>query len=283
MRPTANPASAALAALLVFLATLVLVLAPVTPAAAIASGRPVGPDEFRRDMPWLVLIQTRGTTGICAGALIAPRYVLTAGHCAGANREVFYGSPSREAARRVAVEDAIIHPRFSRDPMTHDLALLRLVRPVRARPLPVASLAEAWSLVRPNGTGQVMGWGSIPGEQRPDVLRVAEVSFDEVGMLGTHIAYRSQRGGPCGGDSGGPLVVRGHDGQLVLVGIASVTDGNLCAKGGGIAAYSNAPAMLDFIREHVTGLPDRPPPLDFSGSGIGAAESQPASAAKTLP
>lgn len=234
-------------------------------------------------MPWLVLIQTPGTTGICAGALIAPRYVLTAGHCAGANREVFYGSPSRKAARRVAVEDAIIHPRFSRDPMTHDLALLRLVRPVRARALPVASLAEAWSVLRPNGTGKVMGWGSIPGEQRPDVLRVADVSFDEVGMLGTHIAYRSRRGGPCGGDSGGPLVVRGQDGLAVLVGVASVTDGNLCAQGGGMAAYSNAPAMLDFIREHVSGFRERPPPLDFSGYRRGATESQAASAAKTLP
>lgn len=245
------------------LPALLLALLPAPPAGAIASGRPVGPEEFQRDTPWAVVVRTRGSSGICTGALISPTWVLTAGHCAGPGRDVYVGSPSREAARRVAVREAIIHPRFSREPMAYDMALLRLVRPLRIRPLPIASRAEAWDLLRVNGRGRVLGWGAVPGEARPDVLRVAEVTFEELGITGTQIAYRSGRGGPCGGDSGGPLVVRGRDDEAVLVGVASVTDGNLCAAGGGGAAYTNVPALAAFIREHVSDLRERPPPLDF--------------------
>lgn len=263
-----------------------LALLPAPPAGAIASGRPVGPEEFQQDTPWAVVVTTRGSAGICTGALISPTHVLTAGHCAGPGRDVYVGSPSREAARRVAVREAIIHPRFRRDPMAYDMALLRLVRPLRIRPLPIASRAEAWDLLRVNAKGRVLGWGAVPGESRPDVLRVAEVTFEALGIAGSQIAYRSARGGPCGGDSGGPLVIRGHDDQAVLVGVASVTDGNLCATGGGGAAYTNVPALVAFIREHVSDLRERPPPLDFPArraTGGAVPESSGPSAANSLP
>ena len=148
--------------------------------------------------------------------------------------------------------------------LAYDLGLLRLVRPVRVRPVAVASRAESWDLVRPGGMGTILGWGgTVSGLARSDLLLRADIHFTELGIVGTHIAYRTPRGGPCGGDSGGPLLVMGHDGKPVLVGVASITDGNLCAAGGGTAGYTDVSAMLDFIREHVPDLPERLPPLEF--------------------
>ena len=100
----------------------------------------------------------------------------------------------------------------------------------------------------------ILGWGKLPGgAEHSDQLVQAPVHLRDLGANGTHLLYRD-RSGPCGGDSGGPLVVEGVGGQAVLVGIASVTDGNLCKKGGGIALYTNIAAVRGFVREHVPAL-----------------------------
>lgn len=245
-------------------AALLAGLLVATRSAAIANGEPPTEAEFAADFPWVVVLARDDGSGVCTGSLIAPRYVLTAAHCAGDGLHVLYGNRSREAARRVAVREAIRHPKYAGQPMAYDLGLLRLARPLRVRPVPVTSRAESWDLVRPGASAAILGWGNTTGGGgRPDLLQRARFDFTELGIIGTHIAYSTPRGGPCGGDSGGPLLVTGQDGRPVLVGVASITDGNLCATGGGMAGYTNVAALLDFIREHVPDLPQRPPPLDF--------------------
>ncbi len=235
---------------------------------AITGGVPVSDAEFAAETPWVVVVASREGPGLCTGVLVSPRFVLTAGHCSGGRLEVLFGSPSRAAARRVAVREAIVHPKFRRGPLDYDLGLLRLVRPVRVTPVAIASRTESWDLLRPHREATIMGWGSIvPGGEKPDVLRRAGIVFTEIGIIGTRIGYWSERGGPCGGDSGGPLLLRGHDDASVLVGIASTTGGNLCEAGGGSAAYMNVAVLMDFIRQHVPDLRERLPPLEFAGPG----------------
>lgn len=235
---------------------------------AITSGVPVSDAEFAAETPWVVVVANRAGPGLCTGVLISPRFVLTAGHCSGGRLEVFFGSPSRAAARRVGVREAIIHPKFRREPIEYDLGLLRLVRPVRVTPVAIASRVESWDLIRPHREATILGWGSmVSGGEKPDVLRRANILFTEIGIIGTHIGYWSERGGPCGGDSGGPMLIRAHDDTSVLVGIASTTGGNLCEAGGGSAAYTNVSALMDFIRQYVPDLRERPPPLEFAGPG----------------
>lgn len=236
-------------------------------AAAIANGDVPTEEEFTAAYPWAVVLSAEGRTNACAGSLISPRYVLTAAHCAKPGLTVLYGSRSRAEARRVPVREVIRHPQYTSSPMTNDIALLRLARPLRLKPVPIAGPAEAWLLLRRGSSGTILGWGGVNDRLgRPELVRVAEVTFAELGMVGTHIAFYSPSGGPCGGDSGGPLVIEGHDGQSVLVGIASVTDGSLCATGGGRSGYTRVPLLLDFIRRHVSDLPERAPPLDFDAA-----------------
>lgn len=232
--------------------------------AAIASGAPPTDAEFSTESPWAVVLVRADDPGICTGSLISPRYVLTAAHCASPGLSVLYGNRSRDRARRVAVREIIRHPKYLSQPNAYDLGLLRLARPLRVRPVPIASRAESWDLVRPGSAATILGWGAtVNGVQWPDILLRATIHLSSLGVIGTHLYYDSPEGGPCGGDSGGPLLVTGYDGQPVLVGVASVTSGNLCATGGGIAGYTDVSVLLDFIREHVPDLPERLPPVEF--------------------
>ena len=238
------------------------------PLYAIAGGEQPTEASFAAETPWAVVLAQDSGPDVCTGSLISSRFVLTAAHCAHDGRFVLWGNRSKTAARRIAVREVIRHPQYTSQPNAYDIGLLRLVRPLHVRPVAIAGRAESWALLRSASSATILGWGhTVTGVERPDILLRMEIQFADLRIIGTHIAYDTPRGGPCGGDSGGPLLITGHDGQPVLVGVASITDGNLCAKGGGMAGYTDVASRLDFIRENVPDLPERPPPLEF-GPGL---------------
>ena len=232
---------------------LLLVAAPV--ARAIVHGKAVSQARFLRDYPWAVALENPLTGGVCTGVLVSPTYVLTAAHCTAANKRVLYGNASRKRARRIGVARAIRHPGYDRRTGQFDVGLLRLPEPLPARPVSLISEGEYLLLVKPDAPAQILGWGKRPGTDFSDLLVKADIRLRWLGWRGTGLLYDDQ-GGPCGGDSGGPMLVRGLDGRPVLVGVASTTAGNLCAKGGGIAIYTNIVAVRRFIEDNVKDLPD---------------------------
>lgn len=238
--------------ILILLAAASGLIAP--PVMAVVHGKSVNQSQFLAGYPWAVALENPISGGVCTAVLISPTFVLTAAHCTGPEKRVLVGHTTRSRARVIEVAAAIRHPGYDNSTHQFDVGLLRLAEPVRLTPISLISKGEYLLLVKPDAEAEVMGWGKRPGTDFSESLVRADIRFQFIAFRGTYIFYEDQ-GGPCGGDSGGPLVIKGLDGDPVLVGIASTTDGNLCAKGGGIAAYTNIAAVRKWIIANVPDLP----------------------------
>jgi secreted trypsin-like serine protease len=51
------------------------------------------------------------------------------------------------------------------------------------------------------------------------------------------------------------MIMQTLDNRRVLVGVASATDGNLCARGGGVAIYTNLSVVREFIDRKMRQFP----------------------------
>lgn len=180
--------------------------------------------------------------GLCGGAVISTRTVLTAAHCVDIASEstIIYGAhnrliiePSQQRLRVVAAAGQIIlHPQWTPSLIQNDVATLQTATPVTLNAfvqiIPLASGARTFE----NDPATVSGWGRFQDNlpQASDVLRFyrgtilsqanCRTRFPGVIQENNICLSGLNNGGACQGDSGGPLTYH-LNGESLHIGIVS--------------------------------------------------------------
>lgn len=227
--------------------------------------------------PWLATLMSSfkfGSFHTCAGALIAPRWVLTAAHCVDGkfpNRvslnllDLAVSTPGERKNRKVTKR--IVHPQYVEEFDRNDIALLKLQSPITdIEPLELYRGRD----LNPDDQFGISGWGATLQNADADSteLREATVRFvsDANCTQGSDFfaGYPSDFILPgmmcaaedgidtCQGDSGGPMFFRegGEHEEAQAVGVVSW--GNGCALPDFPGVYTDVKDYVGWI-ESVAG------------------------------
>lgn len=212
------------------------------------------------------MIQEEGENPICAGTLIAPEWILSAGHCYGHLNWAQIGrhnySDPDEFYEDIPIVEEIQHPDFRQIPLKNDVMLAKLAYPSE---FPPVKLNDGSIKLSAGEDLTVMGWGkpTFRGSRKSEVLRVANVNY--VPSFLCKVAYITRVGGisddmlcawglmkdACKGDSGGALIAEGENAnEDVQVGLVSWGYG--CAFAHFPGVYTRISEVMDFIESHVS-------------------------------
>jgi secreted trypsin-like serine protease len=233
----------------------VAALLAAAPASAIVGGAPPSTDGVGRSV--VTIIGSRGT--FCSGALIAPRLVLTAGHCVQAGtdyRIVEYDSAHKPQLK--VVLRAVAHPAFNMQAIpahraSADVALLELDAPTRNAVS--AALGVPQLPLAPGNAFTIAGIGvTIRGDGKSGgVVRTASlVATGKPGTLQIRLVDPATQGtkeglGACTGDSGGPLFEQQPAGAVIVGVISWSTGANGSAGCGGMTGTTPLTLYRDWI------------------------------------
>ncbi|XP_052015762.1 granzyme A-like [Apodemus sylvaticus] len=218
--------------------------------------------------PYTVLLKLNSKS-ICAGALIAKDWVLTAAHCnLGKRSEVILGAHStkKEPEQQIlSVKKAFPNPCFDKYTHKGDLQLLQLNKKATInRNVAVLRLPEKADDVKPGTRCQVAGWGSSCNKSpHSDTLREVNITVIDrknckdkkhcnfnPGIGLNMICAESLQGGKdsCNKDSGSPLLC-----DRILQGIALGLKGK-CGDPRGPGVYTFiSETYLQWIKKTMKG------------------------------
>lgn len=210
----------------------------------------------------------------CTGTLVAPDWVLTAGHCSSltgsaiatpasfppSSFDVVVNTVARsgEGGERLSV-DRVVVPGEYLGTSGFDTSLLHLSTPAKTAPVPVAGVGYE-ALWRPNVLTEVAGFGATREDGRPPAtlqeVRIpittdsaCAAKYDSY-ETGTQLCAGYAEGGrdSCQGDSGGPMFSRTANGALFVVGATSYGEG--CARPNvpGVYARLSDRVLREFVR-----------------------------------
>lgn len=210
------------------------------------------------EYPYLAFIEgVQATAGYaCTGTVVAPRVVLTAGHCVEDIESSSIVEPTLIAvatgvsnlktipqAQISTVERVLAYPNFDPTELHGDAGLLILSAPVTAPPIALATAEDA-TLYEPGDMLTVAGWGidnrrtgHAPSQLQSATVPIEEPSRCKEGTKRFYPFFDPERqvctlDAPhfhittCHGDSGGPAIATRPDGTPVEVGVTSLGDGS---------------------------------------------------------
>ncbi|MGH7678625.1 MAG: S1 family peptidase [Gemmatimonadaceae bacterium] len=208
-----------------------------------------GSNTGAREFPDCVALGGKARWG-CSGTLIAPKLVLSAGHCSAVASRVFFGNDVSKRGKIVAVDRAVPHPDYG-GAQQNDLMLLFLKKAASVRPRKLATKAT----IDKATSGRAVGFGHMDvngsfgyGIKRQVDIPIASPSCSgkvqgktDAGAYGCDRNLELVAGKPllfrdtCNGDSGGPFYVKARSGEWVLAAATSrFTKGAIrkCGDGG---------------------------------------------------
>ncbi len=254
-RGAAVPLLAALTALAVLILAATATAASSPKATASVIG---GHNATIAEYPSLAFIEgVQATAGYaCTGTVVAPRVILTAGHCVEDIESssivepkliaVATGVSNLQAIQRAQisqVERVLAYPGFDPTQLHGDAGLLILTAPVSAPPIALATSADA-ALYEPGDQLTVAGWGidNRSTGHAPNQLQAATVPIQEASKCREETRRFYPFFDPsrqvcaldsphfkittCHGDSGGPAIATRADGTPVELGVTSLGDGS---------------------------------------------------------
>ena len=172
--------------------------------------------------PAVVALLASPEQAACTGTLVAPRVVVTAGHCVNRGMfDVFFGTAPAMGGETISVIDSRAHPQFDFSTLTYDIGVLLLDHDSTVPPVPMWTGTFDDSII--GRTVRFAGFGQTgiamlePSTKRTGSATIAELNDQKF----TFYPMPSQ---PCVGDSGGPGFFMDPDGIEYLAGVISSGD-----------------------------------------------------------
>ncbi|XP_059751475.1 proproteinase E [Balaenoptera ricei] len=236
-----------------------------------------GEDAVPYSWPWQVSLQyeKKGTFyHTCGGSLIAPDWVVTAGHCISRSLtyQVVLGEYDRsekegsEQVIPVNAGDLFVHPLWNSNCVScgNDIALIKLSHSAQlGDKVQLARLPPAGDIL-PNETPcYISGWGRLyTGGPLPDKLQQAllpVVDYEHCSrrdwwgssVKKTMVCAGGDIRSGCNGDSGGPLNCPAADGSFQVHGVTSFVSAFGCNTLKKPTVFTRVSAFNDWIEETI--------------------------------
>jgi secreted trypsin-like serine protease len=199
----------------------------------------------------------------CTGTLIAPRVVISAGHCAEIATRVFFGNDVTKKGTVIGVKKVVQHPKYWQT-KHNDLLVLVLDKAATVKPRRIAQSADIDAAT----DGRAVGFGNVEAtgqfgygtKRQVDVPIASTLCQGKVGKKSDKMVYGCDTGlelvagkpmlgkDSCNGDSGGPFYIADGDSWVLAGATSRATTSAMAACGDG-GIYVRLDKYREWIEE----------------------------------